>query len=83
VPAGVPVIVEGVSATRREAGVPWTVQVWVAAPRDLRTRRVLAREEPADLAQQLAGWLATEDAYVARERPEDRVDLIVEGTESC
>jgi hypothetical protein len=78
VAAGVPVIVEGVSATRHEAGVPWSVRVWVDTDRALRIERVQARGTPAEL---LAGWLSSEDAYVAREHPQRHADLIVDGDE--
>jgi hypothetical protein len=79
VPAGAPVIVEGVSATRREAGVPWTVQVWIDASRPTRVRRVLSRGGPPDLPARLDHWLASESAYLAREQPMSRVDLVVDG----
>ncbi len=79
VAAGGPVIVEGVSATRPEAGVPWTVRVWVDAGRARRIERVRARGTPAEV---LAAWLASEDAYVAREDPQRRADLIVGGAEA-
>jgi uridine kinase len=73
-----PVIVEGVSATRREAGVPWTIRVWVDAGRALRIERVRTRGTPTQL---IATWLASEDAYVEREHPERDADLIVVGAE--
>jgi uridine kinase len=78
VAAGVPVIVEGVSATRQEAGVPWSVRVWVDTDRALRIERVQDRGTPPRL---LTGWLATEDAYMLREQPRRHADLIVDGAE--
>jgi uridine kinase len=79
VPAGSVVVVEGVSATRAEVGVPWTSQVWVDTPRDTRLARALERDGAAMMARWVEHWIPSEEAYIARERPQDRVDLIVSG----
>jgi uridine kinase len=81
VPTGGPVIVEGVSSTRHEVGAPWVVTVWVETPRDVRLERAVARDGEAMLPMWLDVWLPSEDAYVARENPTERVDFIVSGTE--
>jgi uridine kinase len=71
------VIVEGVSSTRREVGVPWSLTIWVDASRETRLRRARERDGEAMLARWLQDWMPSEEAYIARERPQDRVDLIV------
>lgn len=81
VPVDAVIVVEGVSATRSEARVPWTLQVWVDAPRPTRHERALARDGAAVMARWQEQWIPSEEAYIARERPQDRVDLIVTGTE--
>lgn len=81
IPAAVPVIVEGVSCTRREVGIAWDVQVWVDTPRQVRLDRALRRDGPAMLARWLTDWMPSEERYAARERPQERVDWIVSGTE--
>jgi uridine kinase len=81
VPVGSVIVVEGVSSTRAEARVPWTLQVWVHTPRELRLERALARDGEAMMARWHEHWIPSEEAYIARERPQDRVDLIVTGTE--
>jgi uridine kinase len=83
IPPAVPVIVEGVSCTRREVGIEWDVQIWVETPRDVRLERALRRDGPAMLARWLDDWMPSEERYAARERPEERVDPIVSGTEDC
>ncbi|WP_375478370.1 uridine kinase [uncultured Jatrophihabitans sp.] len=80
VPIGRPVLIEGVSATRRELGVEWALQIWVDAPRDVRLRRAIERDGRAMLAQWTDVWLPSEEAYLAREHPQQRVDLIIDGT---
>jgi uridine kinase len=75
------VVIEGVSATRDEAGVPWDLTVWVEAPRELRLARALERDGRAMLGRWLDDWMPSEQAYAARQRPLDRVDLLVHGIE--
>lgn len=82
VPTGVPVIIEGVSCTRSELSVPWTLQIWVDAPRETRLRRAIDRDGAAMLPHWLDVWMPSEEAYIARDRPEQRVDLIVSGTDA-
>jgi uridine kinase len=79
-PGGV-VLVEGVSSTRSELEVPWALRVWVEAPRELRLRRALARDGAALLGQWRDVWMPSEEAYVARDNPVQRADLIVNGAE--
>ncbi|HEY2297617.1 MAG TPA: hypothetical protein VGH43_07810 [Jatrophihabitans sp.] len=79
VPVGALLIVEGVSSTRADIPAPWDLTIWVEAPEELRLARALERDGPDMLATWLAVWLPEESAYVARERPQDRVDLIVPG----
>jgi uridine kinase len=81
VPAGSVVVVEGVSSTRSETQVPWTLQVWVETPRHVRLERALARDGTDMMTRWLEHWIPSEEAYIARERPQERVDLIVPGTE--
>lgn len=74
-----PVIVEGVSSTRREVRLPWAWTVWVEAPRAVRLDRAASRDGSAMLPRWLDEWMPSEDAYVTRERPLERVDLAVSG----
>ncbi len=74
------VIIEGVSASR-DAFQPYLAfSIWVETPREERLKRGRERDGQAARSQWLA-WMATEDAYVACERPESRADLVVSGTE--
>lgn len=78
--AGELVIVEGVSCTRSEAGVDWDLRIWVDAPYETRLRRARERDGEAMLPRWLDDWMPSEERYVAREHPERRADLIVDGT---
>ena len=73
------VVVEGVSATRREVGAPWALTVWVDAPLDVRLQRALARDGATMLPRWLEQWIPSEQAYVAEQDPLARVDLVVDG----
>ena len=76
VPAGVPVIVEGVSATDDRLPVPWDVTLWVEVPAAVRQARIAQRDGAALREQWLTDWWPNEEAYVAAQRPQDRVDLV-------
>lgn len=79
VPPGAVVVVEGVSSTRREVRAPWALRVWVEASREVRLARALERDGAAMVPRWLEQWMPSEDAYVARERPQQRADLVVSG----
>lgn len=74
------VIIEGVSATRKDLSDRWDLTVWVSTPRDVRLERGLARDGEAMRGQWLDVWMPEEDAYVAKERPAEHADVIVIGT---
>jgi uridine kinase len=76
VPFGVPVVVEGVSATDERLGVPWDFTIWVELPYEVRLARALERDGPERMDRWLDDWMPSEDAYEAAQRPQDRVDLV-------
>ena len=76
VPVGVPVIVEGVSATDERLGVPWDFTIWVEVPYQLRLARALERDGPELMERWLTDWMPSEDAYEKEQRPQERVDLV-------
>jgi uridine kinase len=73
------VIVEGVSASRSEWARLLAFSIWVETPRRLRLQRGLDRDG-SDFLEQWEVWMAAEDAYVARDRPDVRADVVVDGT---
>ena len=77
VPPGVPVLVEGVSATDVRLGVPWDLTLWLDVPAAERRRRIHARDPPELLARWRSDWWPQEEAYVRSQRPAERVDLVV------
>ena len=79
VPVGVPIVVEGVSATDREVGVPWDVQLWVEAAEDVRRERIRRRDPPELLARWERDWWPQEQAYLRDQRPDRRADAVVAG----
>jgi len=79
---GRPVVVEGVSCTDVRVPVPWDVTLWVEAPESLRWARILARDSLALVNRWRVDWLPSEQAYVAAQHPQRRVDAIVADTNS-
>lgn len=80
VPVGVPVVVEGVSSTDVRLGVPWDFTIWVEAPYEVRLARARERDGEEMLPVWTQDWMPSEDAYEAEQRPQQRVDLVVDGT---
>lgn len=80
VPGGL-VIVEGVSALRREFNDPWDLTVWVETPREICLQRGLQRDGQ-DARPHWDAWFAAGDDYVTRDRPRDKADLTVDGAPS-
>jgi hypothetical protein len=76
VPVGVPVVVEGVSATDVRLGVPWDFTIWIEVPYKTRLAWILGRDGPAMMDRWLTDWIPSEDAYEEEQRPQDRVDLV-------
>jgi uridine kinase len=76
VPLGVPVVVEGVSATDERLGVPWDFTIWIEVPYRVRLARALERDGAERMDRWLTDWMPSEDAYEAEQRPQDRVDLV-------
>jgi uridine kinase len=76
VPVGVPVIVEGVSATDERLGVPWDFTIWVEVPLEVRLARALERDGPERMDRWLTDWMPSEDAYEEAQRPQERVNLV-------
>lgn len=79
VPVGALVVVEGVSALRGEADVPWDLTVWVDTAEAVRRARREQRDGPETQVVWQASWLRSERAYAERERPWERADLVVSG----
>jgi uridine kinase len=77
-PAPDVVVLEGVSAMRREFAPFLAYRIWVETPRDERLRRGIERDG-AGMREQWLRWMAEEDAYVARDDPRSRADAIVPG----
>ena len=73
------VVVEGVTAMRREIAARYDLTIWVECPRELRLARGLARDGEGARAQWVEDWMAAEDRYIAEHRPGERADLVVDG----
>jgi uridine kinase len=80
VPTGGIVVVEGVGATRRELGHPWHLTIWVTAPAALRLERGVERDGEEMRSVWTDRWMPEEDAYVVEQWPDERADLVVDGT---
>jgi uridine kinase len=78
VPAGRPVIVEGVYVLRPGLRPYFTYTIWVDTPREVRLRRGLERDG-ADARAQWDAWMHSEDEYVRDVDPAQTADRRVAG----
>ena len=72
------VIIEGVSATRREFRPFLAFCIYVETDRETRLRRGLQRDGEAT-KQQWLGWMKDEDGYLERDDPISSADLVISG----
>jgi uridine kinase len=72
------VILEGVTASRTAFRPFLTYSVWIKTPRALRLQRGVERDGE-QLRAQWEKWMAAEDQYVHRERPDQSADLVLPG----
>jgi len=71
-------VLEGVTSSR-QAFRPYLVYaIWIEASHDVRLRRGLERDGD-EARPQWERWIAEEDGYRQRERPDARADLVVSG----
>ena len=72
------VILEGVSSSRSEFRPYLSFAIYIETDRDLRLKRGLERDGEAALPlwQQ---WMAEEDEYVLRDKPQKYADLVLSG----
>ena len=80
VPVGGTVLIEGVTALRREFREAYAFGIYVSAPAELRLQRGLDRDG-AQALPQWKDWMAAEDRYVADHKPQDVADLVIDGTD--
>ena len=71
-------ILEGVSASRSEFRRYLSFSIYIETNRELRLKRGIERdgEEMLPLWQQ---WMAEEDEYVLRDRPQEYADIVISG----
>jgi len=73
------VIIEGVSAGRREWVEHLSFVIWIETPSALRLQRGIERDGPSAV-DQWESWMAAEDAHFARDPVRERADVIVDGS---
>ncbi len=72
------VVIEGVSAMRREFEPYLAYRIWVHAPKPVRLRRGLERDGET-MRPEWERWMAGEEVYAATDRPIDRADVVRRG----
>jgi uridine kinase len=80
IPAGIPLVIEGVYSTRAGVRDLYTYRVYCHAPHELRLSRGLERDGAAAESQWVDEWMPAEDRYTHAERPYHHADLVLDGT---
>ncbi|GAB6257834.1 uridine kinase family protein [Peribacillus sp. N1] len=80
VPAGGLVIIEGTYSIRNELAGYHDFTIWVECPRDQRLKRGLERDGEDARQMWEDNWMVHEDLYVGAQRPQERANLVVDGT---
>ena len=73
------IVIEGVTATRRETVGRLSLAVWVEAPAELRLSRGIERDGE-DHRELWVDWMRREDEFFAADRTRARADLVVPGS---
>ena len=79
VDAGPIVIIEGVSAARREWSDYLSFVIWIETPREIRLQRAVARDGE-DALDDWEFWMAEEDDHYERDPTSGRSDAVIDGT---
>jgi uridine kinase len=79
------VVLEGVTAARRAIRPELSFAVFVTAPAELCSRRVIARDGRDDVAFRayLERWRVNENEHFASDATAEHVDLLVDGAAEC
>ncbi|MGG4265980.1 uridine kinase family protein [Peribacillus simplex] len=80
VPAEGLVIIEGTYSIRNELAGSHDFTIWVECPRDQRLKRGLERDGEDARQMWEDNWMIHEDLYVDAQRPQERANLVVDGT---
>lgn len=80
VPAAGLVIIEGTYSIRKELAKYHDFTIWVECPRDQRLKRGLERDGEDARQMWEDNWMVYEELYVGAQRPQERANLVVDGT---
>jgi len=73
------VIIEGVSALRKDLRDALTIKIWVECSRGLRLQRLLKRDGQAMRSKLVREWMPGEDDYFRLHLPESSADFLFDG----
>ncbi|MCA0983461.1 AAA family ATPase [Halobacillus yeomjeoni] len=81
VPVGGIVLIEGVYSLRNELANRYDLKIWVECPRETRLFRGIERDGEEAREMWENNWMVSEDMYVEEQKPNEKADFIVNGTE--
>lgn len=80
-------ILEGVGSLRKEFRDYISIDIFVNTPREICLQRGIERDvnndtgkTEAEIAAMWEKWASNEDAYIARDKPQEYADIVIDGT---
>jgi uridine kinase len=73
------VIIDGITATRRELADYYDLRLWFACPREVRVSRLLGRGDTS--SAEIEYWMPSEERYIASHAPDETAHLVVDSTD--
>ena len=71
-------IIDGVTATRRELSSYYNIRIWFSCPQDTRISRLLGRGDTS--AEEISHWISSEERYIASHNSEKRAHLVIDSS---
>lgn len=75
------VIIEGVYSICEELSDYYDFKIWIDCPRDIRLLRGIERDGEESLETWEHNWMIAEDVYMNEQKPYDRADLVIDGSQ--
>ncbi|WP_261177291.1 uridine kinase [Anaerobacillus sp. CMMVII] len=75
------VVIEGCYSLRNELATSYDLKIWVETPRETRLLRGIERDGEAARSKWENDWMVSEDIYLELQKPKQRVDIVMKGTE--
>jgi len=71
-------LIDGVTATRRELSSYYDIRIWFSCPQDIRVSRLSGRGDTS--AEEIKHWIPSEESYIASHNSVKRAHLVIDSS---